>query len=118
MKTILAGVAALAMTTTAALAAGHGAGSMGTGHAPTMTPAMSSPSSQPTTPSGNTRALGQPNQSCGSATAPNTPGNAASAPGSAFNPNGTAGSHYAGEQPQNSNNPAAVSQYDSACAHQ
>ena len=31
---------------------------------------------------------GQPSQSCGSDTAPNTPGNAASAPGSAFNPSG------------------------------
>lgn len=61
---------------------------------------------------------GQPNQSCGSATAPNTPGNAAQAPGSAFNPNGQAGSVYAGEQPQNSRNTASVSQYDVACFHQ
>jgi hypothetical protein len=58
---------------------------------------------------------GQPNQSCGSTTAPNTPGNSSSAPGSAFNPGGQAGSVYAGEQPQNSNNPNAVSQYDVAC---
>lgn len=58
---------------------------------------------------------GQPNQSCGSATAPNTPGNASSAPGSAFNPDGQAGSVYAGQQPQNSNNPNSVSQYDVAC---
>jgi hypothetical protein len=61
---------------------------------------------------------GQPNQECGSATAPNTPGHAASAPGSAFNPSGRAGSVYAGEQPQNSRNTASVSQYDAACAHQ
>jgi hypothetical protein len=61
---------------------------------------------------------GQPGAECGSATAPTTPGNAASAPGSAFNPNGNAGTHYAGEQPQNSRNTASVSQYDSACAHQ
>jgi len=61
---------------------------------------------------------GQPNQSCGSATAPNTPGNAASAPGSAFNPNGQAGSVYAGQQPQNSNNTHSVSQYDVACFQQ
>ena len=61
---------------------------------------------------------GQPNQECGSATAPNTPGNAASAPGSAFNPDGKAGTVYAGEQPQNSRNPKSVSQYDAACAHQ
>jgi len=61
---------------------------------------------------------GQPNQSCGSATAPNTPGNAAAAPGSAFNPAGHAGTVYAGEQPQNSRNSASVSQYDVACSHQ
>jgi hypothetical protein len=61
---------------------------------------------------------GQPNQSCGSASAPNTPGHAASAPGSAFNPDGNAGTKYAGQQPQNSRNTASVAQYDSACAHQ
>jgi len=61
---------------------------------------------------------GQPNQSCGSATAPNTPGNAAAAPGSAFNPAGHAGTVYAGEQPQNSRNTASVSQYDVACSRQ
>lgn len=61
---------------------------------------------------------GQPNQSCGSAAAPNTPGNAAAAPGSAFNPNGQAGTVYAGQQPQNSINTASVAQYDVACLHQ
>jgi hypothetical protein len=35
--------------------------------------------------------------------------------GSAFNPSGTAGSQYAGQQPQNSTNPKSVSQYDVAC---
>ena len=45
-------------------------------------------------------------------------GNAASAPGSAFNPNGTARTVYAGQQPQNSRNTASVSQYDVACSHQ
>jgi hypothetical protein len=64
------------------------------------------------------RAVGQPNQSCGSASAPQTPGEALFAPGSAFNPTGMAGTVYAGQQPQNSNNPAAVSQYDVACANQ
>jgi len=59
---------------------------------------------------GNT---GQPNQSCQAQ--PSTPGNAATAPGSAFNSNGVAGSHYAGTQPQNSKNPTSVSQYDVAC---
>lgn len=61
---------------------------------------------------------GQPNQTCGSATAPSTPGNAAAAPGSAFNPSGMAGTVYAGQQPQNSRNTASVSQYDVACFHQ
>jgi hypothetical protein len=61
---------------------------------------------------------GQPNQSCGSSSAPETPGNAASATGSAFNPDGHAGTVYAGQQPQNSVNTASVSQYDVACSHQ
>jgi hypothetical protein len=65
-----------------------------------------------------THSTGQPNQTCGSATAPNTPGHAASAPGSAFNPNGKAGMVYAGTQPQNSKNPTSVAQYDVACSHQ
>ena len=43
------------------------------------------------------------------------PGHAEMAPGSAFNPDGNAGTHYAGEQPQNSNNVHSVSQYDVAC---
>jgi hypothetical protein len=62
-----------------------------------------------TTPS----ATGQPNQSCEDQ--PTRPGKAASAQGSAFNPDGIAGTHYAGEQPQNSKNPKSVSQYDVAC---
>ena len=56
---------------------------------------------------------GQPNQSCQDQTS--TPGNSANAPGSAFNPSGQAGTVYAGQQPQNSNNPNSVSQYDVAC---
>jgi len=59
---------------------------------------------------GNT---GQPNQSCQAQ--PSPPGNAAAAPGSAFNTNGVAGTVYAGTQPQNSTNPNSVSQYDVAC---
>lgn len=59
---------------------------------------------------------GQPSQSCQVTTV--TPGHAASAPGSAFNPNGQAGSVYAGTQPQNSNNPHSVAQYDVACFQQ
>jgi hypothetical protein len=47
-----------------------------------------------------------------------TPGHSADAPGSAFNPTGNAGSHYAGTQPQNSKNPTSTSQYDVACSNQ
>ena len=62
-----------------------------------------------------TQTKGQPNQTIGTAqTGSVTPGNASTAPGSAFNPDGTAGTKYAGTQPQNSNNPKSVSQYDVA----
>jgi hypothetical protein len=101
LKRICAGIS-VALFATGALAAT-------TGHPMTATPAHRS---QPTT-LGPAKA-GQPNQSC--ETTPNTPGKAASAPGSAFNPTGKAGSVYAGEQPQNSRNTASVSQYDVACA--
>jgi hypothetical protein len=58
---------------------------------------------------------GQPSQTIGTPqTGSVTPGHAASAPGSAFNPNGNAGAHYAGNQPQNSKNPKSVAQYDQA----
>ena len=46
------------------------------------------------------------------------PGHASTAPGSAFNEDGVAGTRYAGEQPQNSRNTASISQYDTACLHQ
>lgn len=66
---------------------------------------------------------GQPDQSCqdinGGNTGPYYPGNASSAPGSAFNEtSGNAGGLYAGSQPQNSRNSASVSQYDVACSNQ
>ncbi|HEX9028351.1 MAG TPA: hypothetical protein VF823_04180 [Anaerolineales bacterium] len=61
----------------------------------------------------NPSGTGQPNQSCQAVGV--TPGNAANAPGSAFNTSGKAGTVYAGTQPQNSNNPNSVSQYDVAC---
>jgi len=64
----------------------------------------------------NPGTTGQPNQSCEVSTV--TPGNAANAPGSAFNPSGQAGTVYAGQQPQNSQNPRSVSQYDVACFQQ
>ena len=60
-------------------------------------------------------ATGQPNQSCqdfGQFPNLNVPG---------FNTNGfnnVATAHYAGSQPQNSNNPHSVSQYDVACFQQ
>jgi hypothetical protein len=57
---------------------------------------------------------GQPNQSCQAQ--PSTPGggNSANSPGSPFT-GGVADGKYAGTQPQNSNNPNSVSQYDVAC---
>jgi len=62
---------------------------------------------------------GQPGQTCLSSTAPNEPGNAASAPGSAFNETGpgTAGTVYAGNgvSATKANSANAVSQYDVAC---
>ena len=63
-------------------------------------------------------ATGQPNQSCENPQTMTMPGHSASARGSAFNPNGQAGTVYAGEQPQNSRNTASVSQYDVACSKQ
>ena len=64
---------------------------------------------------GNPNGTGQPSQSCQAE--PLTPGHSSSAPGSAFNTSGVAGTHYAGTQPQNSNNPKSVAQYDVACYH-
>jgi hypothetical protein len=71
----------------------------------------------------NTGHNGSPTNTCGtSATggnSPVTPGNAAAAPGSTFNPSGNAGAHYAGNNgtasQTHSNSSAAVSQYDTAC---
>ena len=61
---------------------------------------------------------GAPTNTCGPAN-PTTPGNAVNAPGSVFNPNGQAGTVYAGNPGTaslaNSNSAAAVSQYDTAC---
>jgi hypothetical protein len=73
--------------------------------------------------SGPAFATGQPNQSCQDVVAAGgtEPGNAANAPGSAFNENGgTAGGMYAGSgvSLDHANSPNAVSQYDVACANQ
>lgn len=46
------------------------------------------------------------------------PGHSSTAPGSAFNEGGKAGTQYAGEKPQNSRNRASISQYDVACTKQ
>jgi hypothetical protein len=68
-----------------------------------------------TNPHTTANPTGQPSQEIGGVdTGSATPGHASSAPGSAFNPDGNAGKHYAGEQPQNSKNPKSVSQYDVA----
>lgn len=64
-------------------------------------------------------ATGQPSQTCLSSTAPTEPGQAASAPGSAFNETGpgTAGTVYAGNgvSATTAGSSKAVSQYDVAC---
>jgi hypothetical protein len=76
-------------------------------------PTAAAPTSTTTLQRGPSK-TGQPNQSCEDLG--NQPGRSISAPGSAFNPEGTSGGVYAGEQPQNSRNTASVSQYDVACA--
>ena len=63
---------------------------------------------------GPSHSTGQPGAECEDV----RPGHASSAPGSAFNPDGNAGTRYAGEQPQNSRNSSSISQYDVACLNQ
>ena len=61
---------------------------------------------------------GRPGQTCQLlGNPPPTPGNSANAKGSPFNPNGVAGTEYAGAEPNNSGNGQA-SQYDVACFQQ
>ena len=67
-------------------------------------------------PTGPVTHPGQHGQDCGSLGTPPGGGNSANSPGSPFN-DGTAGSHYAGQQPQNSAN-GQNSQYDVACFQQ
>src|SRR5215470_4822716 len=61
---------------------------------------------------------GAPTVTCGSPNATMTPGNSANAQGSAFDPNGQAGTVYAGNDGTaslaNANSTVAVSQYDGA----
>jgi hypothetical protein len=134
-----AGALALAPAMATASAPGGGGGGPGAGGGAGAGAAMHGPSAAapaptatttttatPNSPTGNgggynhTNApqhmTGQPSASCETTGSP--PGGSASAPGSAFNPNGTAGTKYAGEQPQNQRNTASVSQYDVACANQ
>jgi hypothetical protein len=72
--------------------------------------------------SGN--AFGQPGADCedliadGEGAAPGHSGTAAGGGSPFTGEDSTAGSHYAGSQPQNSRNTASVSQYDVACANQ
>ena len=65
---------------------------------------------------------GAPGTTCGSPDATATPGNAANANGSPFNPNGQAGTVYAGNpgtaSAEHANSTHAVSQYDIACFQQ
>jgi hypothetical protein len=63
----------------------------------------------------NPAGSGQPGVECGEDDALTRPGQSTNAPGSPFNEEGIAGTHYAGEQPQNSKNSHSVSQYDVAC---
>ena len=110
----------------ATLAAPPGGAPAGGGaamHGPNATPPATTTTQSPTGNGGGynhmnspQHATGQPMQSCETTGSP--PGNSGTASGSAFNPDGTAGSKYAGEQPQNSRNAASVSQYDVACANQ
>lgn len=120
--TLLAAAAALAIAPALA-AATPPSGSPSEAHGPpTTTTATPTPSATGNGGGYNhlnspQRATGQPMQSCETTGSP--PGHSGTAPGSAFNQDGgTAGSKYAGEQPQNSRNTASVSQYDTACANQ
>ena len=101
---------------------GGGGAAMGQGaamgHGP-MTQPLSSPGLGSTHGAGwdhfnGPTSTGQPGVECEDI----RPGRSASAPGSAFNEDGKAGTRYAGTQPQNSRNSASISQYDVACAHQ
>jgi hypothetical protein len=62
---------------------------------------------------------GAPTQTCGLPNATQSPGSSVNAPGSVFNPSGTAGTVYAGNPGTaslaHSNSDETVSQYDIAC---
>jgi hypothetical protein len=84
--------------------------------APAAAPAApTTPGSKPTPLSISPQAqTGQPDRSCEDLA--NQPGQSIDASGAAFNPVGTSGGVYAGNQdPINDKNTASVSQYDVAC---
>ena len=109
---LLMAAGSIAIAPAAAFAAPPSGGGGAAAHQPATTTTAT-----PNSPTGNgggsdhmnspQHTTGQPMQSCETTGSP--PGNSASAPGSAFNPNGNAGTKYAGEQPQNSRNTASVS---------
>ena len=114
---VIAGVLGICLAGPA-IAAGVAIGTHANGSAMGTSATMGVHSSTTAAPAGTPKALGQPNQTCGSATAPTTPGNAVSARGSAFNPDGVSGKVYAGTQTNNTINSATAAQYDVACSHQ
>ena len=90
--------------------------------APTLASAAPPTTSNGAVHSGDPVAAGQPGQDCVSLVSDPSgaftfPGRSTTAAGSAFNevPGGVAGSHYAGEQTNNTINAATSSQYDVAC---
>ena len=120
---ILLGAVAIALSPGASLARpGGGGGGMGQGAAmsqghmnqPTMSTSQGSTRGAGWDHLNGPTKTGQPSVECEET----RPGHSSTAPGSAFNEDGKAGTRYAGEQPQNSRNTASVSQYDVACLHQ
>jgi hypothetical protein len=65
-------------------------------------------------PHSTSNPTGQPSQSCQAQPSAPGGGNSSNSPGSPFADGHSAG-QYAGSQPQNSNNPKSVAQYDVAC---
>src|SRR5438445_10400045 len=113
MKRTISLLAAGAIAATPAIAMASPPSSGAPAMRPSTTTTTTSPSTTTRSPA---HVTGQPMQSC--ETTGTTPGNSASNNGSAFSSTGKSGTKYAGEQPQNSRNTAAMSQYDVACANQ
>ena len=122
MLLLAAGAMALSPTTILAHPGGGGGGGGGARMGQGMGQSSTMRANAGTMSQGSTRGAGWDHLNSGKATGQpsfecedSRPGHASTAPGSAFNPDGKAGTRYAGEQPQNSRNTASVSQYDSAC---